>query len=97
MHLYPPLSSEYLGRPPTTASTSTQVYTIIGGVVGGVMLLVFITWLAVHLHKRPAPVSSSPTHLHPDSEVTCTGVGDGRGAREGGGWMEGEWEGEGRS
>ncbi|MPD06439.1 hypothetical protein E2C01_102254 [Portunus trituberculatus] len=40
------------------------------------MLLVFITWLAVHLYKRPAPSSSSPRHLHPDSEVLIGGEFD---------------------
>ncbi|XP_071538093.1 uncharacterized protein [Panulirus ornatus] len=58
-------AEEYLqGREP--ARESNLVYAVIGGVVGGVMLLVFLVWLSIFLCKRH---KRSREELQPDSEA----------------------------
>ncbi|XP_066968882.1 mucin-22-like isoform X2 [Macrobrachium rosenbergii] len=60
-------AEEYLSSSPLP-DQQQDVYIIIGGVVGGVMLLVFILWCAMFLYKRKAREEET---LQPDSqEVT---------------------------
>ncbi|XP_064116288.1 mucin-2-like [Macrobrachium nipponense] len=60
-------AEEYLSSSPLP-DQQQDVYIIIGGVVGGVMLLVFVLWCAMFLYKRKAREEET---LQPDSqEVT---------------------------
>ncbi|XP_068244641.1 mucin-22-like [Palaemon carinicauda] len=60
-------AEEYLSSSPVPEEQS-EMYIIIGGVVGGVMLLVFLSWCAMFLYKRK---TREEEILEPDSqEVT---------------------------